>query len=684
MRLLCTAASTTNATEEAPAIPRTTYLRAYEEYCEGRPEQALLLLDQVESSDPQYSLALALRGRVATMKGDYNAALHFFEQSLDVNDANSLTYYYKASVYDILKQRDEAIRALSECVDVDPDFAIARTELAGHLVAIGDFKGAIDHANYCLQTHPSMDQALYWKAKALFHLDRFQEARTILSLYDEYADTYAVRLGALAGEVELALGDVQKAKTFFVKAFKENPSNFPDEALCKLAKIYVDQGNNNEAARILRARLFEEEAARNAKLGQTSDTIDLLQKCYGNVLYQSGDMPAAIDAYEASITANPKQFEVHLELIRLNMELSYSDVALENIARAEKLFPTDLGLKKLKVIVLVDLHKNEEALTALEALEHEEPSEVQSLTPWRCVALAATGRRGEAESLFHQIKENSAFDPLGTITLARSALLLDHPESSIVIIKRLTQIPTMPLSALGMAAAFSLNVLRSASTANHILTHIAKKHPTNAFYLTQLARLRQMTGDTQFAMTIWQHLSKLVPGDARPWTSIGDIYTAQKKYLEALTQFKRAQDCEGPEEMIHEAKVKEGVTLLHLRRWDQAIDMLEKAVHGPQYTDSALKIYGAVLTGEAEQLYGIHVPEEYTELEQAVPLLKAALSDKIIQLGDRSPVHLLLTRTLLRLGRREEALAHFEKAKALNPNPDDLAFTQEFVDGPNP
>jgi len=450
----------------------------------------------------------------------------------------------------------------------------------------------------------------------------------------------------------------------------------------------VDQGNTSEAARLLRARLFEEEALKGANLRntsyETSDAMDLLQKCYGNIMYQSGDIPAAIEAYEQSLAVNPRQFEVHLEVIRLNMELSYLDRTYEAIKRAEKYFPADMGLRKLKITALVDLQNNEEALKDLESLEQEEPTEASSLSPWRCIALAAVGRQGEAEALFHQIKDNLAFDPLGTLTLARAALQLSSPESSMEIVKRLTLVPNIPLSALGMATHFSLNILRSASTANHILTHIAKKHPTNAFYLSQLARLRQQMGDMRFAMTIWMHISKLVPGDARPWNAIGDLYSIEKKFLEALTQFKRAQECEGPEAAIHEAMAKEAVALLCLRRWDQAIEKLDKATQGPQYTDTVLRVYGAVLIGEMELLFGVHVPEEYTELEQAVPILKAALSNRVEQPGDRAPIHLMLTRTLLRLGRREEALEHLEFAKALNPNPDDLQFTQEYVNGPSP
>jgi tetratricopeptide (TPR) repeat protein len=665
---------TSLSTEEEASGPKPLYLRAYDEYCEGRTEEALNLLDQVEPSDAHHSLALALRGRVATMQGDYQKALDYFKKSLEENDANSLTYYYKASVHDLLKETNEAIQCLYECLDVEPEFALARAELAGLLIRLGDYQTAIEHCDYCLASYPDMEQAQYWKAKALFNMARYQEAKIVLAKWDEYGDTYAIRLGALAGEVELALGNVAHAKKLFLKARKENKAGFPDDALCKLAKIYVDEGKATEASNLLRSRLLEEDEA-----GQQSELLYLIQKCYGSVLYHCGDVENAIGSYQFSLKLNDKQLEVHLEVIRLQTETNRFEEALESVKKAEAVFPTDTGIQKLKLTTLLNLGLIDEALKVIDVLEAAEGSTAGWLSPFRCLVLCLGERRSEAEALYHQIKINITSDPIYVINLAKAAFLLEKYEASSLILKSILNMPNLPESALSMAAHLSLSTFQDDLLSGHLLTELVKRYPSHVLYLSQLAQLKQKLGEDRFAVTIWTHITKLCPHDARAWNAIGDIYSGQQRHLEALTQFKRAQECEGPDEAVQEAITKEGMTLLCLQRWNQAIDKLEAATQGPQYSDLALRVLGSILAGEFEVLFGIPIPPEYVDLEQAVNVLKAAVSDRVMGKIDPAAVHFLLARTLMKLNRKDEATSHLKTGIAIDPQSPEIPSTEKIV-----
>lgn len=697
------------------------YLRAYDEYTNNRPDVALELLEQVKEDDEHYSLALALKGRIAMLKEDMEAAMKYFESSLDINDANSLTYYYKASLHEMKGERDDALRCLLDAVDVDPEFALARTELAGLMVSIGDYKGAIDHCNYILQENPAMEQALYWKARALYFMGRFQESLKIVEMYDDYADTYAVRLASLAGEVQLALGQVKKAKTFFLKAYKENPSLFPDEALTKLAQLYVEEGRPAEAIRIMKARLFEVEAlmyqnqpgspmnalqmpnidlsaSMTMKAGNVTENLDLLYRAYGAIQFTAGDVDGSLKSLKQSLHFNPDQIDVHLEYARiLIVGASAYDAAVTALEEAEKHFPGDIGIRKMKITTLAGTGAVDEAFKILDELEAEpfgitQPTDAatrqQQITrndgslqmpadanspyaPWRFILLVASDRMGEAESLYHAIINAAAYDPLGTLNLARGCLMIGKIDVCKQIVRqRLVGTQGMPLGLLSLVVHFVQYEMRDMDLCSWVLTQIVKTSPSHVFFLSQLAQVRAQQGDLNFALTIWKHITSLVPQDAKPWQAVGDLYTLSLKHLEALTQYKRAQDCDGPDSIIFACAAKEAVSLIALGRFDAAIDKLETLTAGNSpnmqlFSDMALRTYGTLLAGQFKQRFGLEVPNKYVDVEGAIPLLKAATSERISSYSDLAATHETLAESLASIGRQDEADTHFKKAKEI-------------------
>lgn len=679
------------------------------------------MLNQIGEEDEHYSLALALKGRIAMIKEDWEAAMKYFESSLDVNDANSLTYYYKASLHELKGERDEAIRCLMDAVDVDPEFALARAELAGHLVAIGDYNGALDHCNFILHSNPAVEQALYWKARALFLLGRNQEALKIVERYDDYADTYAVRLGALAGEVQHALDHPKEAKTFFLKAFKENPSLFPDEALVKLAKLYMDEGRPAEALRIMKARFFEIDALTSQlnnsassdvynrpnidlsasvtlNAGSANENLDLLHRAYGALLFNAGDVEASLASFKKSLDINPKQLDVHLEYVRLLIVgASAYDAALNALDEAEKHFPADIGIKKMKITTLAGIGEVDAAWKILNDLEAEpfgitQPTDAAThvertstsdvtkqtatnidspLLPWRLVLLLASDKVGEAEQLFHQIYENKAYDPLGTLNLARAAFMLGLADSCKHIVRhRLVSTPGMPLSILSLTVHFVEHEMQDLELNTWVLTQIAKQNPSHVYFLSQLARTRAANGDFDFAITVLKHVTTLVPYDAVAYETIGNYYTITLRHIEALTFYKRAQECEGPEPAIFVSATKEALSLIALGRFDNAIDKLEAltARVGPNirlFSDIALRLYGTLLAGEFKEQFGFDVPNKYVDIESAIPILRAALSQNIASYTNRTATHQTLARCLQSIGRQSEADEHFKMANEL-------------------
>lgn len=718
------------------------YVRAYDEFLNGRPEEASALLDQIAKEDEHYTLVLALRGRIAMLQERLEEAMEYFEESLELNDANPVAYYYKASLHEMLGETAEAIQSLADCIDVDPDFAVARTELASHLISTGAFQEAIKHCDYCLQSHPSMEQALYWKAYALYHMQRYQEALKILELYDDYADTYAVRLAALAGETELALGNITKAKSYFVKAYKENRYVFPDRSLCKLAVLTSEAGNTAEALRMMQDRLMEEAALQHHLKEETAASLKLNHKeqppkidlsasvtmrhknkrdtesyalilcVYAGLQWSSGDSDGAIHTLEDSFQTEPKNSLIAYRYISYLFRLRLFDKMLDALSpggvTGPELFPNDSNLLLWRLSILLRLNNPKEVLEIVEkeALNSEPISSSSSasvgtkssqksstssldtkvnqleetsgiprpnLEIWKMSALSLLGGPSELEEasrIYQQIQHeamsgNLTKDPREIVCIASAAVKMKKEEEATSLIKK--QIVTLSNSgpdALALGYDFVEHNLAEkdgeGKLRNWVLVQIAARFPNDYYFLNDLANLRVMLGDFDFAITVWKHIAKLYPSNASAWNSIGNCYAAQFKHLEALAQFKRAQQCDFPDHIIYESSVKEAVTLLFLQRFEQALDKFENVISASSSSpfvpsDIGYRAYGAVLSGQFEQVFGSPVPEKYFDLEAAVPLLKAAASNRCARFSDLPDTLEMLVTTLTKLGQHDEA-----------------------------
>jgi predicted Zn-dependent protease len=74
----------------------------------GKPDEAVMLADQVLAQRPDYPPALSLRGRIAFNQGEYEAAENWLRQSLDGEPSNYVARYLLVLCLDRNGKREEA------------------------------------------------------------------------------------------------------------------------------------------------------------------------------------------------------------------------------------------------------------------------------------------------------------------------------------------------------------------------------------------------------------------------------------------------------------------------------------------------------------------------------------------------------------------------------------------------
>lgn len=142
--------------------------RAYSEFVKNRPDSALALLDRIPKGDADEALALALRGRIETLRGELEAAKATLKAALNLNPKSGLAHYYMGGLHEIMLENAKAVDCLRACVALEPQMWQAKVDLAGN-IAVGArtseaLRSAIDLCEECFDIEAAQGAVTYWQA----------------------------------------------------------------------------------------------------------------------------------------------------------------------------------------------------------------------------------------------------------------------------------------------------------------------------------------------------------------------------------------------------------------------------------------------------------------------------------------------------------------------------------------
>lgn len=137
---------------------------------------------------------------------------------------NADAVYSKALIHRRLGNRDAAVECWQTCLDLDPDFALARYCLGWDALERGEYEEAVDSLRKAIDADDDIDHALFLLGQALVKLDRHDEAVEPLEEYTRRAPASALGYVAL-GRARLEQDEPQKAKESFLRALEVDPDN---------------------------------------------------------------------------------------------------------------------------------------------------------------------------------------------------------------------------------------------------------------------------------------------------------------------------------------------------------------------------------------------------------------------------------------------------------------------------
>ncbi|MBI4446968.1 MAG: tetratricopeptide repeat protein [Acidobacteria bacterium] len=271
-------------------------------------DRALFHLEKLNQLSPQDPHGYLLRAGVLIERGQFEPALQHLQHVIEIDPENVDAWEYLGNVYRQQERLDEALEAFDRMLKLRPSSTTGHFELGMTYYAMGRYQEALAHLEQHLAVKPDDFQAHY-----------------------------------VAGVLSVQAGNRDSALEHFLQAEHRNPSD-PDlnEAL---GNLLLDLNRPLEASQRLMAarpsplnlanlgvafykagRLAEAEKYFEQALEKESSN-PVYWRFLGEVRFQAGRDPQAIEAFEKGLVLSPQNFELLYGLGSAHANLNQLDAA---------------------------------------------------------------------------------------------------------------------------------------------------------------------------------------------------------------------------------------------------------------------------------------------------------------------------------------------------------------------
>lgn len=305
--------------QQAPDHPPTLLLLGTVKFRQGQLAEADSQISRFLMFEPDNVSARRLLAAIRLSNKNPSGAVDALEPvAPKLKDAQSLTLL--GTAYLRAGAADKATTYLQQAVEISPDVAVLRNQLALSMIAGGETKDAIAQ----LETAVKLDESVT-QSDAMLVLLRLKEGNT-----DQAAEAVAALTARdpkspvgfnLQGAVDLAKNDPTAAIAAFEKALAIDPGYSP--AALNLAKLALSKGDTAGARARLKALLAR-------------DPVDLAAlSALAQMSVNERDWPAAKDYLERARSAHADAVAPRVALARV--ALATNDLELAQTVSAEAL-----------------------------------------------------------------------------------------------------------------------------------------------------------------------------------------------------------------------------------------------------------------------------------------------------------------------------------------------------------
>ncbi len=254
---------------------------------------------------------------------DFERALLYFRNCLEIDPADFTTLFNVVYCYDMLDQPKKAIQFLKQYIDKEPFSETAWHQLGRQYNIINDDIEALKAYDYAILIDEQFIGAYIEKAKTLESLKRYDEAianyLVTIELDDPTAYAY-LRIGSCFQE----LNNIEKAKEYYLKSNDQDP--FLDKPLIALADLYFQKEDYQKALFYIN------------QLINIDDENPKYWKIYAESNLKIAFFAEAAKAFQKCLDLNDNSLEIHLALSDAYYFIGDYKGAIKTLFRAEVYF----------------------------------------------------------------------------------------------------------------------------------------------------------------------------------------------------------------------------------------------------------------------------------------------------------------------------------------------------------
>jgi len=555
----------TEMTKQAPDYLPGWTLLAELAFKDGKYDEALSLLENVFSRDPEYIDGHKLESKVLLAKGDTKKAVEVMERLDQTYPDSPLIKYELALAYLKNNNMNQAKVVLDQAISVNPNYADAILLLADINLRSGHSDAVIEPMTRLLQKNPESKPAALLLAAAYGSLDRFDDAAVIIG---EQA-----KLAPRDPQAQMALGLTLRqakrngeAREAFEKAAELAPDSlWPIDQLIELdllekhfdaarerVRRQFQKAPDSPAVHFFEGKILATEEKWDLAETELQKTLQLDPNFAGayDLLVQTyvanNKLPQALSQLQTQLSKDPKDASALMTLALLYERTSDFAKARDAYERLLSINPSLVSaLNNLACLYadrLDDLGKAYDFARKARELQGSDPA-VADTFGW------ILSKRGDYQQALPILQESAAKlpdSPEVQFHLGMTAYRMGQADLAKVALQKAANsakdFPGKEESKRHLALLKSGTVTSPESSLSQ-LEAMAKAQPNDVIAQMRLGEAYEKLGATDKAAAAFEHVLRLNPRLASATTKLAQLYAGPLKNKEkALAYGKKARD----------------------------------------------------------------------------------------------------------------------------------------------
>ena len=211
----------------------------------GLPRDAIRLCADLEKAYPGDPMVRLVKGNAHYSMGDYMQASVAYVSAAQADPSNPVIWHSKGMADEMRGDLDSASDAYDRAVSLDPKEAEYWVSRARMQEASGDLEGAVNSLNRAIEVDSYSPYALVRKAMLLAHLDRYDEAISLLGIAMASSDD--PRIAGSRVLIMLRAGRYDEAMTMI----RSLPGRDEPGIALEIARCCLDAGHPEESISVI-------------------------------------------------------------------------------------------------------------------------------------------------------------------------------------------------------------------------------------------------------------------------------------------------------------------------------------------------------------------------------------------------------------------------------------------------